>query len=496
MKKWYNNYVFAKKQSNSSCEVTMVFSSTVFLFIFLPAVWLLHTLIPKKYLNARNILLSIFSLLFYAYGEPVYILIMIASVAFNYAMTLLMSHFMNTRGKPRLASMICAICVICDLLVLGFFKYVPWLTSLFNHASGLSIPIPMLTIPVGISFYTFQVLSYVVDVRRQNAKAQRNFFDLLLYISFFPQLIAGPIVKYGDIKDQIEARTVTVEGTALGIRRFIYGLSKKVIISNTAAVVAKAAFEAVDPSSALAWFGAISYSIQLYFDFSGYSDMAIGLALMFGFTLRENFNYPYAAYCIRDFWKRWHISLTSWFREYVYFPLGGNRCGRFRTAFNRVAVFFLTGLWHGANYTFIFWGLLHGLLMMFEQMTGIEKIAKKPILQPFFRAYTLLFVCLGFVVFNSPSISFAFDYIVKMFSFTGASSDALALCTPYTVLMLVLGIIFSLPIIPRLREITSRGVKLGRVSEAVSYAVTILLFALCVMTLASSTFNPFIYYIF
>ncbi len=469
----------------------MVFSSTVFLFIFLPAVWLFYTLIPSKYLSARNILLGAVSLLFYAYGEPVYILVMLGSVLFNYLMTILM-----TRCKPAAASAICALCVIADLAILGVFKYVPWLTSLINSALCLSLPIPPLTIPVGISFYTFQILSYVVDVKRGKTETQYRFFDLLLYISFFPQLIAGPIVKYGDIKDQIASREVTVSKTALGIRRFIYGLSKKVLISNTAAVIAEAAFGASEPSSLLAWSGAIAYCIQLYFDFSGYSDMAIGLASIFGFSLLENFNYPYSAVCIRDFWKRWHISLTSWFREYVYFPLGGNRCSRFRTAFNRVAVFFLTGLWHGANFTYIVWGMWHGLLMMLEQLTGIETLAKKPVLKPLFRVYTLLAVCLGFVVFNSPNMRFAVEYIGRMFSFSGGIGDALALFTPYTVMMLILGVIFSLPIVPKLREITSRERRLANCADAVGYALTVPLFALCVMTLASTSFNPFIYYIF
>ncbi|MBQ2765574.1 MAG: MBOAT family protein [Clostridia bacterium] len=469
----------------------MVFSSTVFLFIFLPAVWLLHMLIPRKFLAARNLLLAVASLLFYAYGEPVYIIIMLGSVLFNWAMTLIMS-----KCKPRTQSIICTACVVVDLSILGFFKYVPWLVSLINAALSLDIPIPPLTIPVGISFYTFQVLSYVVDVRRGNTQAQKSFAALLLYISFFPQLIAGPIVKYGDIKEQIASRSVTLSGTALGIRRFIYGLSKKVLISNTAAIIAEAAFGADMPSSLLAWSGAICYCIQLYFDFSGYSDMAIGLASMFGFSLLENFNYPYSAVSIRDFWKRWHISLTSWFREYVYFPLGGNRHGKARTVANRLTVFFLTGLWHGANFTYIVWGMWQGLLMMFEQFTNIERWAKKPILKPLFHIYTLLAVCLGFVVFNSPSIGFAMQYIGRMFSFSGGTGDALMLFTPYTIMMLIFGVVFSLPILPTLRKYAASNGKLSACGEVIGYTLSLPLLALCVMTLASTSFNPFIYYIF
>ncbi len=468
----------------------MVFSSTVFLFIFLPAVWLLHTVLPKKYLTAKNIILAVFSLIFYAYGEPVYIIIMLGSVLFNWALTLLM-----VKCKPRAASLICALCVTVDLSVLAFFKYVPWLVSLVNSEAGAALAMRV-TIPVGISFYTFQMLSYVVDVRRGKTEAQKSFSDLLLYISFFPQLIAGPIVKYGDIKEQIMNRTVTLGGTALGIRRFIYGLSKKVLISNTAAVVAEAAFGAESPSWLLAWAGAVTYCIQLYFDFSGYSDMAIGLAHMFGFSLLENFNYPYCAPTIRDFWKRWHISLTSWFREYVYISLGGNRKGKVRTAINRLAVFFLTGLWHGADFTYIVWGMWHGLLMMFEQATNLEKLAKKAILKPILHLYTLLAVCLGFVVFNSPSMGFAVRYIGDMFTFGGSVSDAIALFSPYTCMMLILGAVFSLPVVPKLKEMSSKTVFASKFGEAASYALTLPLFALCIMTLASTTFNPFIYYIF
>ncbi len=469
----------------------MVFSSTVFLFIFLPTLWLIHALIPKKYLAVRNIVLALASLLFYAFGEPVYIILMVGSVLFNWAMTLLMK-----KCTDKWQSTICTLCVVINLAALGFFKYVPWIVSLVNSAAKLDIPSPELTIPVGISFYTFQVLSYVVDVRRGKTEVQKSFGNLFLYISFFPQLIAGPIVKYGDIKEQIDNREITVEKTALGLRRFIYGLSKKVLVSNTAAVVANAAFSASEPSSMLTWAGAICYCIQLYFDFSGYSDMAIGLARMFGFDLLENFNYPYSARCIRDFWKRWHISLTSWFREYVYFPLGGNRAGKMRTVFNRLAVFFLTGLWHGANFTFIVWGLWHGLLMMFEQVTDIEKVSKRPLLRPIFHVYTLLTVCLGFVVFNSPSIDFAVRYIGTMFSLGGGVSDALALFSPYTVMMLIFGVVFSLPIVPLLKKKASENKNFEKVGEIVGYAVSIPLFALCVMTLASSSFNPFIYYNF
>lgn len=465
----------------------MVFSSTVFLFIFLPLVFILHTIIPSRYMWLKNALLSIASLIFYAYGEPVYIVIMLASVTLNYFAARLLSPL---SGKKRKA--VCISAVAVDLFALCFFKYVPWLVGVINSALSLDIPSPGFSIPVGISFYTFQILSYVVDVYSGKTEVQKSYPDLFLYISFFPQLIAGPIVKYGDIKEQLENRTLTLDKLSTGVRRFTLGLSKKVLISNSAAVIAAAAFDAESPSSLLCLGGAAAYCLQLYFDFSGYSDMAIGLARMFGFELCENFNYPYYAVTIRDFWKRWHISLTSWFREYVYFPLGGNRKGKARTVINRLIVFFLTGLWHGANFTFILWGIWHGLLMMLEQLTDLEKLAKKKALRPLLRVYTLLSVMLGFIVFNSKSVGDAFTYIARMFSFSGSPYDLFALLSPFYLVMLLLGLIFSTPIVPRLTELSARS----KVLEAASYLICIPLLLACIMSLASGSFNPFIYYIF
>ena len=469
----------------------MVFSSTVFLFIFLPAVWLIYSLIPSRFLKAKNIILSVASIVFYAYGEPVYVFVMLGSVTFNYFAALLIE-----KKSGRSQKVLCGAAVAVNLAALGLFKYVPWLVSTLNTAAGLAIPVPALTIPVGISFYTFQILSYVIDVKRGKVSAQRRYADLFLYISFFPQLIAGPIVKYSDIADQIASRTVTLDKTARGVRRFIIGLSKKVLISNTAAVIADAAFSAVLPSSCLAWAGAISYCLQLYFDFSGYSDMAIGLASMFGFELNENFRYPYIAVSVCDFWKRWHISLTSWFREYVYFPLGGSRCGKGRAMFNRFVVFFLSGLWHGANFTYILWGAWHGVLMVLEQLTGLNKAAEKRSVGVFSRIYTLLAVILGFVVFRADSISSAFAFIGRMFSFTGGFSDALLYFSPWAIIVLACGVLFSTPIVPFIRDKMQKTEGGAKAASAAGYVIAAVLFALSVGMLVSSSFNPFIYYIF
>ncbi len=472
----------------------MVFASTIFLFIFLPALWLIYMLIPQKKVRAQNVVLGIFSLLFYAYGEPVYIVIMLLSVLVNYLAARGIEGAIR-RDRGKLKKTLAVLTVVFNLALLGFFKYVPWLCGLVNGATGWSIPIPGFSLPVGISFYTFQVLSYVLDVNKGKSAAQKNYFDLLLYISFFPQLIAGPIVAYEDIREQLHHREMTWEKTAHGIRRFLFGLAKKVLISNTAALIADAAFGAAAPSSALAWLGAVCYSIQIYFDFSGYSDMAIGLASMFGFSIMENFNYPYSAVTIRDFWKRWHISLTSWFREYVYFPLGGNRVSKGRTVFNRCAVFFLTGIWHGANFTYLLWGMWHGALQMLEEVLHFDKLAKKKPLRPFLRLYTLLAVCLGFVMFRAESVGAGFAYFGRMFSFSGGLHDALQYLNPYTLAVLLCGVVLSAPVF---RSLQSFFEKKGwhNAFGVACYVISVPLFALSVMTLASSSFNPFIYYIF
>ena len=472
----------------------MVFSSAVFLFVFLPAVWLVHTLIPARRTGARNVLLCLASLLFYAYGEPVYILLMLGSVLFNYLAAVLIGRAAE-RGRGRLKKALTVSAVVLNLGILGFFKYVPWLVSLTNAHTPLALPVPGFVMPIGISFYTFQILSYVLDVSRGEAQVQRSFLKLLLYISFFPQLIAGPIVSYNDIRTQLTERTTTLEGTASGIRRFIFGLSKKLLVSNTAAVLADAAFGADSPSAPLAWLGAFAYCIQIYFDFSGYSDMAVGLASLFGFRIGENFNYPYSAVSIRDFWKCWHISLTNWFRSYVYIPLGGNRKGGARTVLNRYLVFFLTGFWHGANFTYILWGLWHGTLMMFERVTGFERLTEKKALRPLTRLYTLLCAALGFVMFRAESVGRGFSYLAAMFAGQGRPVDLGALLTPWTVVILLCGAVLSAPVLPGIRRLAEQS---GRTEiwSGTEYVLCLPLFALCVMTLASSTFNPFIYYIF
>lgn len=471
----------------------MEFSSTVFLFIFLPAVWLLCTLIPRRFIGAKNILLAVASLVFYAFGEPVYVLLLIASVTFNYAAGLLMKKCEN---REKAKNVFGVIAIIADIALLVFFKYIPWLTGLVNSSLGLSLPVPQIRFPAGISFYTFQILTYIIDVKRSKSKAQTNYVKLMLYVSFFPQLLMGPIIKYGDFESQLSDREVTLPKTAHGVRRFIVGLAKKVLISNTVAVVANAAFSDGVHSSAMLWIGAAAYCFQLYFDFSGYSDMAIGLAELFGFEIKENFDYPFISVSICDFWKRWHISLTSWFREYVYFPLGGSRCSKPRAMFNRFLIFFLSGIWHGANLTYVLWGVWHGVLMVIEQLTGFSKIAEKRAVKPFARIYSLLAVLLGFVLFRADSVSAAFSYIGGMFSFSGGFADAARYFDPWTIAAFAAAVLFSTPIVRYIGAKWSKTEKGARAASAVGYAAVIPLFVLSVGMIASSSFNPSIYFNF
>ena len=474
----------------------MVFSSFVFLCIFLPAVFLLYCIIPS--LKAKNALLIAASLVFYAYGEPVYVLLMIFSSLFNY----LCARWVTAQGgKHKKLALVCA--VVLNLGILAVFKYSAMMVSTLNHAFSLHIPVPEIALPIGISFFTFQALSYVIDVYRGTVEVQKNYFHVLLYISFFPQLIAGPIVKYRDIHEQIAARKQDKEKIALGFRRFICGLMKKVFIANTMGQAADLIFGAglSDLSAASAWIGAIAYLFQIYYDFSGYSDMAIGLGQMFGFEFKENFRYPYGANNIQDFWRRWHISLSTWFKEYLYIPLGGNRKGKPRTVLNRLIVFFCTGLWHGANWTFVLWGLWHGLFLILEEyIPALKKLPKG-----LSNLYTMLVVTIGFVVFRADTITYGFGYIGKMFSAFSPTAAGKALIleplTPWFIFMLVIAIAGCAPLKP-LADKVRAGAALAQKSKAQS-AVQIALFAgavagllCCLIHLAPGGYNPFIYFRF
>lgn len=476
----------------------MVFSSLIFLCIFLPVVFILYGVIPS--LKARNILLMLASLMFYAYGEPVYVLLMIGSSLFNYIFALLVSKGSPHRRKGWLAA-----AVIVNLGLLCVFKYTGMIVNSVNGVFGTRIPDPGIVLPIGISFFTFQALSYVIDVYRGHVKAQRNYLYVQLYIAFFPQLIAGPIVRYSDIEKEIENRSRDMEMIANGLRRFVCGLAKKVLIANAMGQAADAIFRMQNGNINIlsAWIGAIAYLFQIYYDFSGYSDMAIGLGQMFGFHFRENFQYPYGAFSIQEFWRRWHISLSTWFREYLYIPLGGNRKGRPRTVLNKLIVFFCTGLWHGASWTFVIWGIYHGLFLLLEEYVPvIRKIPKW-----LGRIYTLLVVCVGFVLFRADTLGQGAAMVGKMFSgfdFSSASmSIALQQLTPYFLCMLALAVIGCAPvrgIADRIRTNSRKGVLAlngkAKVVEIGLYAAAVFVLAYCMLRLSSNGYNPFIYFKF
>ena len=468
----------------------MVFSSLTFLCIFLPVVLALYYLLPT--LRIRNVLLIIVSLLFYAYGEPVYVLLMIASIIINY----IFGRLLGTENKKK-RQWILAIAVIINIGLLVVFKYLDMMVQTINQLSGNEIPLAGLALPIGISFFTFQALSYVIDVYRREVEPQKNLWNVMLYISFFPQLIAGPIVKYHDIQEQIDNRNTDVKEIAEGLRRFIIGLSKKVLISNTMAVTADALFAAGagELNILSAWIAAIAYMLQIYFDFSGYSDMAIGLGHMFGFRFLENFRYPYISANIQEFWRRWHISLSTWFKEYLYIPLGGNRKGKARTCLNKMIVFFSTGLWHGANWTFVFWGLWHGVFLLFEQVCPVKKLPKV-----LAHIYALLVVCVGFVMFRADTFGQGMFMIGTMFSGWEFSSVQMAVVweqlTPIFLVTLVVAVFGSAPLIPKTAEACLAKENLKKPAVYFSYIASFVLLILCMLSLSSGTYNPFIYFRF
>ena len=463
----------------------MVFSSMVFMCIFLPVVFILHCILPG--IRLKNALLLLASVLFYAYGEPVYIILLFVSTLLNYFCACLIE-------SSKYKKIILTLAVICNLGILVVFKYTDFILGTVNTLTGLYLPLPQIRMPIGISFFTFQAMSYVIDVYRGTTKAQKNYAKVLLYISFFPQLIAGPIVKYHDIAQEIDNRTQSLEGVSLGIRRFSAGLCKKVLISNTMGLVADQLFgaSAGNINAAGAWLGAISYMLQIYFDFSGYSDMAIGLGWMFGFHFKENFNYPYISGSIREFWRRWHISLSGWFLEYLYIPLGGNRKGKFRTVVNKMIVFLCTGIWHGAAVNFLFWGIYHGCFLMLEEYVpwiGRKGSKLKAVFQ---HIYALLVVCIGFVFFRADTMSQGLFWIKEMFTgFTwnaAAMSFAVQQITPVFLVTLAGALIACCPVI--------KTVNNKKWYAPFAYVCSLLGLVVCMLSLASGTYNPFIYFRF
>ena len=466
----------------------MLFSSLVFVFVFLPLTAAVYFLLPRRG-EWRNWWLLLMSILFYAWGEPKYVAIMLATVVLNWLGAVLLEKC--GRGKQALL----ALTVLADLSVLVYFKYFNFLAENFNALFQTHVDFIKVVMPIGISFYTFQALSYVVDVYRGEVKAQRNVLRLALYISLFPQLVAGPIVKYHDVAEQIVGRTVSLADFAGGLRRFITGLAKKMLIANTMGAIADSVYAqtAAETSCAVAWLGAVAYALQIYYDFSGYSDMAIGLGRMFGFRFLENFNYPYISRSITEFWRRWHISLSTWFKEYLYIPLGGNRVGSFRLYANLLIVFLATGVWHGASWNFVVWGLWNGFFIVLERLTGFHKREGGFVFTALKHLYVVAVFLLGWVFFRADNLSLAFAYLKNMFGLV-RHADAVHPCfvSNFDYMILALGMILACPIV-RDRLYVDRGGLLRRLALD---GWLVVLFALSVAWMVGATYNPFIYFRF
>ena len=481
----------------------MLFTEPAFLFAFLPALLLVYFLSPRSW---QNHVLTLFSLFFYAIGEWQFLPWLLGSTAVNYFVALGLDAWKGTRRARVLLAL--GICV--DLSLLLVFKYAGFLTRNLNEVLALvhlRVPVPRFALPLGISFFTFHKISYKIDVARGVAEVRRDPLDLLLYILLFPQLIAGPIVRYHDIAAELVRRTVTRAEFAGGVRRFVIGLGKKMLVANTVALAADRIFALPNGqlTTGVAWLGVVCYTLHIYFDFSGYSDMAIGLARMFGFHFLENFDFPYIARSITEFWRRWHVSLSRWFRDYLYIPLGGNRASPGRTYFNLVVVFFLCGLWHGASWTFVVWGLFHGGVLVIERLGLSGKVAALP--RPLAHAYTLLLVMIGWVLFRAESLGQAGAFLRAMAGGGARSAvDGVGYyLDPGVALAIAVGVVGSTPWLPaaaaawaRWRERATRGVPLlGQAATDLAAHVALAgVFVLSILRVASGTYNPFIYFRF
>lgn len=466
----------------------LLFSSIPFLYYFLPAVLLLYFLAPKK---LKNTVILISSLFFYAWGEPKYVILMIISIAIGYILGLLIEKF---KGK-KLSKIFLAMSVIFSIGALGYFKYADFFIANLNAVTGLSVPLLRIALPIGISFYTFQLLSYTIDVYRGDTPAQKNPITLAAYISLFPQLIAGPIVRYSDVALQLEDRTHTFEKTSKGIRRFIVGLSKKILIANALGELCDIFRSSDDKSVLFFWLYAIAFTLHIYFDFSGYSDMAIGLGKIMGFDFIENFNYPYISKSITEFWRRWHISLGSWFRDYVYIPLGGNRVSKPRQFLNILAVWLLTGFWHGAEWNFPVWGLYFAVLLLIEKTWLLEKLKKSRVIS---HIYVMFLVVISFVIFNAGNMTEAISDLAGMFGFTGlpaVSNEAIYYFKSYAV-VIIMAIIGATPLPKKIFETLSSKNNGNKIINVLEPIVCLLLIVMITAYLVDGSFNPFLYFRF
>lgn len=466
----------------------MVFSSTIFLCVYLPLVLLGYYICPKK---GRNLFLLIVSLVFYAWGEPKYVFLMIFSILVNYIFGRLMD---KNRGRQKRMKLLLVLSVVIDLGLLSVFKYTDFIITNVNAIFGSSFDLLNIALPIGISFYTFQAMSYTIDVYRNDVRVQKNLIDFGMYITMFPQLIAGPIVRYADVQDQLAERSVTTADFSEGVMRFVVGLGKKVLLANQMGAVWSEIYAlGGDVSALMAWTGAIAYTFQIYFDFSGYSDMAIGLGRMFGFKFPENFRYPYQSVSITDFWRRWHITLSTWFKEYLYIPLGGNRRGLARQALNLLIVWSLTGFWHGAGWNFVMWGLYYFVILFIEKLFLLKALDKLP---KFFRhVYALLLIIIGWVIFASDDVSVLLPYLGSMFGANGAigGMDVYTLLTK--AVLLIICCIASTEL-PKKLFLSAAGAMNEKAAFTLKSVLMIALLALSMILLIGDSYNPFLYFRF
>ena len=471
----------------------MAFSSTVFLFVFLPALLLIYYCKLVKSNKTRNIILLIASLLFYAYGEPIYILVMLVSILINYTMGLLIN---KCKEENKNAKIVLIIGIILNIGILIIFKYLNFILENLTLLTNKDLTIESITLPLGISFYTFSILSYLIDVYKGEIKTNEGLLNIALYITFFPKISQGPIIKYSQMQEEINNRKYVQKDFTEGVIRFIIGLAKKVIIANYIALIADNCFMVGSMSTATAWLGAISYTLQIYFDFSGYSDMAIGIGKMFGFNLLENFDYPYSAGSITEFWRKWHITLGLWFRNYVYIPLGGSRVKKPRLIFNLLVVWLLTGIWHGANWNFVIWGLIYFVLLAIEKLTNLHK--NKKFTKTIGHIYTLFFVIIGWVFFRSDSIESAIKYLTEMFTIgkKGIIDVTFIEYLKQAWFVLTVGIIASFPVTKAIQKIIEKKKINKTIINIVKSVGLCAIFILSLSMCISSTYSPFIYFNF
>lgn len=473
----------------------MIFSSTVFLLAFLPVTLLAYFAVPQRMVRGRNLVLLIASLVFYGWGEPKYILVMVGSILFNYFLALATSKNRNEKDQHGAKAML-ILAVVGNLAILGFFKYTDFVIGTVNDLLGSGMGLLGIALPIGISFYTFQTMSYVIDVYRGKVKAQKDLIAFAMYVTLFPQLIAGPIVRYSDVERGLLSRRTSAEQMAEGVRRFVIGFGKKVLLANQIYVVWKEISAMEEMAVSTAWLGAVAFTFQIYFDFSGYSDMAIGLGKLFGFDYLENFNYPYISRSITEFWRRWHMSLSSWFKEYVYVPLGGNRKGLKRQLLNIAIVWALTGLWHGASWNFVAWGVYFGVILIVEKLWLLRLLEKAP--KVVSHLYSLILIVAGWVIFAIDDLSQVIAYLGQMVGSSGMLIDETFLYFGTTrIWLLIACIIGSTPLpakVCRLIEekLSGADVLLGVMETAVLLGIMILSMAF----LVSGSYNPFLYFRF